>query len=191
MKKRILDKIMDPKNHPINVSEESKRFVALFLATQTRLYAYINYHVPNKNDSDDIFQEVIATLFAKFCDYREGTDFLRWAITIAKYKILSFTRDNKRMRILFNEADMDQIQMEVISNINSLDGESERLKKCLKKLPDKQKELLKCRYENEMSYRQIAKQFNISMQSVYRAIARIHTSLLKCIDRSSTFVGEL
>lgn len=182
---------MDQVSRNNDATEESKRFVSLLLPIQTRLYAYINYHVPHKNDSDDIFQEVIATLLAKFGEYREGTDFLRWAITIAKYKILSFIRDNKRIRILFNEADMEQLQGEYIDNIGLLDEESDRLKKCLKKLSDKQKKLLKYRYENEMTYRQIAKQFNISMQSVYRAIARIHAALLKCINMFSKVGGEL
>ena len=180
---------MDKKRKQIYNTEESKRFVALLLPIQRRLYAYINYHVPSKNDSDDILQEVIATLLNKFGEYREGTDFLRWAITIAKYKILSFSRDGNRKRTLFNEEDMDQIQIEVMSHIDSLDEESERLKKCLKKLPDKQKMMLKLRYENEMTYRQIAKQFNISMQSAYKAIARIHNALLECINMFSK-LGE-
>lgn len=180
---------MNGNNNHIYPTEESKRFVALLLPIQNKLYAYINYHVPSKNDSDDILQEVIATLLNKFNEYREGTDFLRWAITVAKYKILSFGRDNNRRRILFNETDMDQIQIEVMSHVNSLDEEKERLKKCLKKLPDKQKTLLKLRYDNEMTYRQIAKQFNVSMQSVYKTIARIHETLLKCINKSSRF-GE-
>ena len=167
-----------------NASNESKRFVSLLIPAQKKLFAYINYHVPNKNDADDIFQDVVATLLLKFSDYREGTYFLRWAITVAKYKILSYRRNNNRMRILFNEADMDNIQDEVLSKIDSLEEESELLRGCLKKLPDKQNKLLSYRYGNDMTYRQIAKHINISMQSVYRAISRIHVALLKCINVS-------
>ena len=169
-------------NTPINNTEDSKRFISLLMPAQNRIYAYVAYHVPNKNDSDDVFQEVVSTLLNKFGDYKEGTDFLKWSITVAKYKILSFHRDNKRMRIVFDECDMDQIHREALSKIESLEEESKALKSCLKKLSDKQKSLMNFRYTHEMTYRQIAKQFNISMQSAYRAISRVHASLLKCIQ---------
>ena len=169
-------------NTPINNTEDSKRFISLLMPVQNRIYAYIAYHIPNKNDSDDVFQEVVSTLLIKFGDYEEGTDFLKWSITVAKYKILSFHRDNKRMRVVFDESDMDQVHREALSKIESLEEESKVLKGCLKKLSDKQKTLLNYRYSHEMTYRQIAKQFNISMQSAYRAISRVHASLLKCIQ---------
>lgn len=163
--------------------------MSLFLPIQRRLYAYINYHAPNKNDSEDIFQEVSATLLSKFSDYQEGTDFLKWAITIAKYKILSFRRDNKRMRILFDEEDMDRFQSEAHTKVELLEGDSEKLKKCLKKLSDKQTNLLEFRYRSDMTYRQIAKKLNVSMQSVYRSMSRIHVSLLQCIKMTSRLDG--
>jgi RNA polymerase sigma-70 factor (ECF subfamily) len=180
-----LGKKMDKNINTSHDDEKSKRFVSLFIPAQKKLYAYINYHAPNKNDSDDIFQEVAATLLSKFADYKDGTDFLRWAITVAKYKILSFRRNNKRMRILFDEDDMDRFENEALSRIDLLDEESELLKKCLGKLPDKQRKLLSFRYSHDMTYRQIAKEFNVSMQSIYKAVARVHAALLKCMKFSS------
>ena len=169
-------------NTPINNTDDSKRFISLLMPIQKKVYAYVAYHVPNKNDSDDVFQEVVSTMLNKFGDYEEGTDFLKWSMTVAKYKILSFHRDKKRMRIVFDESDMDQIHREALKRIDSVEEESKALKGCLKKLSDKQQMLLNCRYRHEMTYRQIAKQFNISMQSAYRAISRVHASLLKCIQ---------
>ena len=109
---------------PIDKTEESKIFISLLMPAQKRIYAYIAYHVPNRNDSDDVFQEVVATLISKFGEYEEGTDFLKWAIAVAKYKILSLHRDRKRMRIVFDDADMDQIHRETTKKIDSFDEES-------------------------------------------------------------------
>ena len=164
--------------------EESRRFMSLFFPVQKEIYAYIAYHVPKKNDSDDVFQEVAATLLSKFDDYQEGTDFLRWAITVAKYKILSFHRSNNRRRIIFDETYMDKIEGEVLGKIKRLDEESKALKQCLKKLNPRQQEMIQCRYDRQMTYRQIAGQFNVSMQSIHRAISRIHEALLSCVQIS-------
>ncbi len=176
-------------NNSTSTEERSKRFISLLMPVQRKVYAYVAYHVPDKNNSDDLFQEVVATLLTKFDDYEEGTSFLKWAITVAKYKILSFHRDNKRMKIVFDEADMDQIYIEAQEKIESLEEESKALTGCLEKLSDKQRSLVNYRYGYEMTYRQIAKKLNISMQSTYRAIYRIHGSLLKCIHLSLKFRG--
>lgn len=185
MKYRLIgENSMNENNKPTLNEEASKRFISLLIPVQRKVYAYVVYHVPNKNDSDDIFQEVVATLLAKFDDYQEGTDFLRWAIVVAKYKILSFHRNNNRRKIIFDETDMDKIQDKVLKKIEMLDEESKALKQCLKQLTPKQQKLVKYRYHYEMTYRQIARQFNISMQSTHRTISRIHAALLKCIQIS-------
>lgn len=172
---------MDIKDIHSGKTAESKLFLSLLLPVQKRLYAYILYHVPNKNDSEDILQETIATMLSKFDTYQEGTNFLWWAITIAKYKILSLRQANKRIRLIFDQEDMDRIQDEAMNKSGVLDEEAKLLKTCLKKLSDKQSKFINFRYGCGMTYRQIAKQFNISMQSTYRSIARIQAALLKCI----------
>lgn len=173
----------------ISDAEKSRRFLALFLPVQKKIYTYISYNAPNRNDSDDIFQEVAATLLSKFSEYNEGTNFLGWAITVAKYKILSFRRNNQRMRILFDEVDLDSFQHEALQNLDEVDENAVYLKKCLKKLPEKQSVLLRYRYAEDMTFRQIAKQLNISMQSVYKAISRIHNALMKCVKLHSKVGG--
>ena len=173
---------MAEKTTQVNSTEESKRFLGLFIPIQKKLYAYITYHAPNRNDSDDIFQEVAAALLTKFSEYEEGTNFLGWAISIARFKILSLIRDDTRMRILFDEADMDTFQDEALSTIDHVDEDAVYLKECLKKLPQRQHRLLHYRYNEGMTYRQIAKLLNVTMQAVCKATSRIHNSLLKCIQ---------
>ncbi len=176
---------MDQKETYIgNNLEESKRFLELLMQNQDRLYAYILYRVPNRNDAEDILQDVIALMLAKFQDYEEGTNFLWWAITIAKYKTLSFHKRNKRMVLLFDEADMDFIQDEAVKSAESLDDEANLLKECLKKMSATQKKYISLRYEEDMTYRKIASYFHVSVQSAYRMVARIQVSLLKCIRLS-------
>lgn len=169
------------RNESIPSREASKRFLSLLMPIQKRLYAYILYHVPNRNEAEDILQEVIATLLTKFDEYEEGTNFVGWAVTVARYTILAYHRDNRRMRLLFDEADMDRFEGEVTAKMGTLDEEYEILQTCLRKLPDKYKRYLHFRYGLDMTYRQIAKTYNISMQSVYRTVVRIQTQLLKCI----------
>ena len=52
-------------NTPINNTEDPKRFISLLMPVQKKVYAYVACHVPQRNDSGDVFQEVVSWLF---CD---------------------------------------------------------------------------------------------------------------------------
>jgi hypothetical protein len=41
--------------------------------------------VPYAAEADDIFQETAATIWEKFSEYEQGTDFKNWALTIARF----------------------------------------------------------------------------------------------------------
>lgn len=161
--------------------DETKRFVENFLPIQKRLKAYIMYHVPNKNDVEDILQNVVVTMMSKFQTYSADKSFFGWAIAIAKFTILSFYRDSHRKHLVFEEAEIDLIESQAVEKTNMLEQEVQWLQQCLKKLPDRQKEYLTLRYKQDLSYRQIARRLSLSMQSVYRTVTRIQISLLKCM----------
>lgn len=187
---RCKECFMDADNKYTYTKESSKRFLSLLLPAQKSLFAYILYHVPNRNEAEDVLQDVMATMLTKFDDYQEGTNFIGWAISIAKYNILALRRNNKRMRLIFDETDMDRFQDEAVKKMESLEEEYELLQLCLKKLPEKYKRYLHFRYEMDMTYRQIANICNLSMQSVYRTIARIQTMLFKCIRNTQSGVAR-
>lgn len=162
---------------------DPKRFLSLLMPAQKRIFTYVLYHIPNRNDCDDVFQETMATMWGKFEEYVEGTNFLSWSLRIAKFKILSFYRDNSRKKVFCQELD-DIVEQEMKNNIDSLDEESRALKACIQKLAPKHKQYLYWRYHDDKSFRQIARQVNISMQSVHRTFSRMHLFLVKCIQTS-------
>ena len=71
-------------------SDPSQDFVALFLAHQARIYAFIVTLLGNRSDADDVLQETGITLFQKFSTFQPGTDFLAWACRVAKNKVMDF-----------------------------------------------------------------------------------------------------
>lgn len=160
---------------------DSKRFLGLLMRYQTRIHTYILYQVPNRSDAEDILQDTIVVMLDKFSEYKEGTNFFAWGITIARYKIMSFKQKNRSSKLVFDDSLMDLFEQEGAANLDSFQEESEALRRCIQKLPSRHKQYLLLRYEQSLSYREIGRQIAISMQAVYKTMTRIHIVLLNCV----------
>lgn len=173
-------------------SMEVKRFMSLLIPNQKQIHAFILYLVPNRTDADDILQDTLSEMWNKFQEYREGTNFVSWGLTIAKYKVYTFMRKNNRYCRLSNET-MDLLQQEVESNqgLSFVQERIEILKKCIAKLSYKEKKILRLRYERNLTFDGIAEQFGISMQAAYKAMSRIHACLAKCVQLTLRLRGAL
>lgn len=171
---------MDKKDSISGITD-SKRFLSLLMRNQTRIHTYILCQVPNRSDAEDILQDTIVVMLDKFSAFEEGSNFLAWGITIARYKIKSFRRKNQNSRMIFDDTMVDLIEKEAVSSFDSFQEEAEVLRGCIGKLPPKYKEYLRLRYEQGLSYREIGRQIAISMQAVYKTMVRIQISLLNCV----------
>lgn len=64
---------------------------------------------------------------------------------------------------------------------SAVDARQQALAQCLEKLGKQDRELIRLRYHDQMATAQIAAQRSRSIYSVYRALGRIHATLLRCI----------
>jgi RNA polymerase sigma-70 factor (ECF subfamily) len=162
----------------------TEKFLHLWTLIQGRVYAYILSHWPNRSDADDIMQETISIMWKKYDTYQPGSDFLAWAITIAKYVLLTFRKKQNNNQIKFNDEELRLIEEKSEEFINTVDGRLEILEVCVKKLPKKDTNLLKLKYNNELSAQTIAIRFGMSVRTVYRSLAKIYTLLMRCMNQS-------
>jgi len=159
-------------------------FVQLLQANRNRIYAYILGLVTRKNDADDIMQETTIVMWRKFSQFQKGTDFVAWALTIARYQVLNYRKKIPNSRMVFGETVMANLENEAAEVIKHYDERIDVLKKCVKKLGDNEKRLIFMRYEENCPSRLIAERFGYSIRGINKAIARIHDILLRCIRRN-------
>ena len=164
------------------VSNNPEYFLFLLTPVQGRIYAYILSRWPNKSDADDIMQESISILWRKFHTYEPGTEFLAWAFTVTKFVISGFKRKHKRDPIQFSPETLEVVNEQAGSYLQEYDFELEALRDCLKKLSPDAVSLLKCKYEDGWTSKQIASRFGMSLRTFYRNIAKTHAVLLRCMS---------
>ena len=171
--------------HSINENDNSKTelFITLLSANHHRVYAFIFSLVPNNADADDIMQETSRVLWEKFDQFIPDTDFVAWAVTVAKYQVLS-SRKKKKPTVSLSREIIDLISDE---SKKVLDESTERfiaLRKCVAKLDEKGLMFVKMRYKGGFSARVIAQRIGVSIKTVYRNESRINGLLIRCIRRT-------
>jgi len=155
----------------------------LLTTHQGRIRRFILSLVPNYNDADDIMQEVSKTMWTKFGDFQIGTDFLSWAFKIAYYRILEYRRSKKEGTFLDNQV-IEDIYRDTNQRSNKKDQMIEYLNRCISKLPLNDQEVLKLKYEDNLSIKDVSLRIGTSIYVLYKQMAKIHDWLLMCVKHS-------
>lgn len=167
--------------------QEYDEFAAQLVAVQRQLYAYILTLLPNLQDADDVLQETNATLLRSRQQFVPGTEFSAWARRVAFFQLLTYRkrRQRERGRLLFTDEDLLQ------RFAGEAGGQFERreetmlarLRRCMAEISASHRELLKMRYHDNLSSKRIALNTGHSDSAVRRALYRIRTQLLACVQR--------
>ena len=86
----------------------SSSFGQLFNADKKRLYAYIFAYLQDKPATDDVFQECCLTLWKEFEKFEPGTNFSKWANSIAFNRIQVFRRTQQKYQLGLSDYFMQQ-----------------------------------------------------------------------------------
>ncbi len=165
-------------------SENQERFIRLLMLNDKSIYAYILSLVSNANDADDIMQETSAVMWRKFSEFNTNMDFVPWAITIARYQVLSFYKQKKRSKIVYSDDLMDSIKAEVEKKLPEMDDHLYALKKCIKRLNHVDQILVKLRYDKGYTLENIGAHLSKSTRATFYAMSRVHQVLTQCIKRT-------
>jgi len=164
--------------------DRGSHFVNQLTACQHRIYAFILTLVPNWSDADDLMQETAEVMWRKFQDIGQVNDFCAWGKTIARNKVMNFYAKKKRERILFDDSLLnDVVEREEKASLQA-ELRVRALQKCLQRLRSNDRHLIQVLYGHDITLRELAEEVKRPIQGLYKAMARIHHSLLECVRRS-------
>ncbi len=164
-------------------NNQNTAFVELYTTNYIRIRAFILSLVPNITEADDIMQETSRVMWQKFDQYQPGTNFASWAVTIAKYEVLKYRRTyNSKVPL---GSDVIEIMADETKGPDIEENERlDALKGCLKKLNEKDHSLIRHRFEQKTTARELSKQYGVAMNTIYRNEIRILRVLQSCIKKS-------
>ena len=178
----LLSNISDQELVKKYINGDNKSFEILLNRHKNRVFAFIMSKIKNKDLSEDIFQDTYVKVVNSLQKgkYNEEGKFLPWVMRIAHNLVIDYFRRQKKMQMVrsnndFNifdvikdnkiNADEKLIKDQIFNDLNSL----------VDKLPKDQKDVLKMRYYEELSFKKIAEHFDISINT---ALGRMRYALI-------------
>ena len=156
-------------------------FLSELTGCQNQLFAYLVTLLGNVHDTRDVLQETNLVMWRRVHTFTPGTNFEAWSRRCAYLQALAFLRDRKRSPNLLSEEALELIAGEE----DSISGdENERvlaLRDCLGRLNDKQRELIKCRYEDRESVKALPAMIEKKESATKMLLMRIREKLQVCI----------
>jgi len=150
---------------------------------QNRLYSYIYVMVKDKQLADDLFQDTFVKIIntLKSGTYKDEGKFIQWAMRIAHNLVIDHFRKIKKI----NYAESKHDNYDILDNLRitdlSIEDEIVRnqihseVKALLEFLPEEQKEVLFLRCYANLSFKEIAEQTEVSINT---ALGRMRYALI-------------
>lgn len=182
----ILDSVLV--NNYINGHEKSLEI--LIIRHKQRIFSFILSKVSDREVAEDIFQDtfikVINTL--KRGAYNEEGKFLPWVMRISHNLIIDHFRRNKRLPKFNNTDDFDIFDVlsdEMLSVENQIIKEQilSDVQKLVEELPEDQKEVLVMRMYKDMSFKEIAENTDVSINTALGRMRYALINLRKLIEK--------
>jgi RNA polymerase sigma-70 factor (ECF subfamily) len=123
-------------------------------------------------------------MWKQFSKFEAGTNFRAWARKFATHHILNYRRSEKRRpETVIDDAFIEAVAGEIDRRAGVLDGRTDALQTCLRKLPEAHRKIIVWRYYEDCGVEEIAAKSQRSVEAVYRLLSRIRTVLNECVSR--------
>lgn len=158
-------------------------FETLVKRHKDKVYTYIFLMVKNDHLANDIFQETFIKVVKSLNvgRYQENGKFISWVIRIAHNLIIDHFRKEKQMRTYSN----DEYETDIFNSTQFADNTVEDdliqdqikmdVRKLVDQLPDEQREVILLRHFTGLSFKEIAEQTNVSINT---ALGRMRYALI-------------
>lgn len=176
------------------VDGNEKAFEVLVLRHKDKIYRYIYLKVRDQLLAEDIFQEtfikVIRTI--KLGSYNENGKFLPWVMRIAHNLVIDHFRKANKVKMIsesssrnedfniFSTLALDELNVQDQITLDELKAQMVNL---IEYLPDLQRDILKQRIFQDMSFKEIAELEDISINTALGRMRYALINLRKMIEK--------
>jgi RNA polymerase sigma-70 factor (ECF subfamily) len=150
---------------------------------RSKVYTYILLTIKNQQLAEDLFQETFIKVVQSLRSgkYKDNGKFLSWVIRIAHNLIIDHFRKEKQMNAISNDdSEVDLFNSKKLSDSNIeeliIDGQiKSEIRTLINELPDDQREVVLLRHYGGLSFKEIADQTDVSINT---ALGRMRYALI-------------
>ncbi len=168
---------MDPSDRRALVAEHWHKW-------QTSIRAYLLAAVHNYHDAEDLLSQVAVAVARDYEKYDPQTPFIRWAIAIARNRVLNYRRSKAMSKLVFSQDTLDVLAGAMPEEPPAEAATKAALDDCIAKLQDRSQQAITLRYEQDLKPREMAPRLGMSVTAVTSLMHRVHKALEKCVKQA-------
>ncbi len=155
----------------------------LLLANRAKLLGYIRSIVRNAEIAEDVFQNFSILLLNKHDQIEDEQGFMPWSLRAARFESMNAVRKHNRRETCLSEEALNQLDRQWLKAERAQSSDLlEALNNCLQKLTPRAQRLIRLRYTDNLSGRELAETVGRKVNSIYVALSRIYQNLNRCIQ---------
>lgn len=135
--------------------------------------------------SEDIYQNLVIKALNANLDFEGTPRLLAWCRTVIRSESIEWLKKHDRELTLDDSQLLDLLDTEYFDELKesrNLNVWSEMLDDCMRKLSSDSRRLLNLRYDGNRNCSEVARVMEISLESVYKRLSRIHHILKDCVS---------
>lgn len=173
--KKFIAELLDP-------ATQNTAFRKLVQEYQKPLYAHIRNMVMSHDDTDDVLQNTFVKIYQNLKNFKGESKLYSWMYRIATNEAITFINTRSKKSGISSE----ELKNKMIQNLEAdvdYDGNEIQLKlqKAVATLPDKQQQVFRMKYYEELKYEEISEILNTSVgalkASYFHAVKKIEDYL--------------
>lgn len=161
------------------------KFAAAYEQSRDAVYGYLVYMTKDAGLAEDLSQEVFLRMFLHLNKFREDASVRTWALRIARNVFLSYAK--KKRPLLLEEQEWEP-EPDVSRNLPEEEvlkkEQAERVRQCLMCLGEQERTVLLLRDFEELSYEEVARIMNLTVEVVKSRIYRARQKFRRIYENS-------
>lgn len=181
------------------ITGNERAFEVLLTRHKDKIYRFIYMKLRNQELANDVFQETFVKIIntLKIGSYNEEGKFLPWAMRIAHNLVIDHFRRTSKVRMI-SESSSNKDDYNIFSTLSqtdksvlesmSYDELEKQMVDLIEHLPNTQRDILKMRIFQDMSFKDIAESEDISINTALGRMRYALINLRKMIDKHQMVV---
>ncbi len=151
------------------INGNTEAFQTLYQRHKGRVLGYLNSRMASQDEAEDVFQEAFAKLHRYRFKYENEIPFLPWLFTIVKNTLIDHIRkrDTRNKYLQTNPEQVENTSDEIETSLPIAEAISE-----LSSLGTKQRQVLELRFNEDLSFADIAARLDTSQTNVRKIVSR-------------------
>ena len=163
----------------------AEEFGGLWEGTLPHVRVQVLALMPQRRDADDILQEVAATAWEKYDQFRPGSNFRAWVSQIVRNKVMNHGSRLRRSRCVFDSPLVELLAADIVERADTLERQAEVLRECIAELRVNDRNIILSRYQGGTTVQDVANEVGKSTDAVYKVLTKIRRRLLDCMSRKA------